>query len=122
MKSIEEIKNDVAFNYGYINWDGYISKLVERVPSALRELDSITNDVARFYSRDAELYYDVNEDLEARVKELEDEVSDLEFQNDCLQSEVDDLEEENVDLQNEIIVLEAKINQLEDELDSLSDG
>lgn len=115
MRSIEEIKNDVAFNYGYINWDGYMSKLAERVPSALRELDSITNDVARFYSRDAEAYYDVNEDLENRV-------SDLEFENDCLQSEIDDLEDENVDLENEILVLQARINELDDELDSLSDG
>ena len=115
MKSIEEIKNDVAFNYGYINWDGYMSKLTERVPSALRELDSITNDVARFYSREAEVYYEVNEDLEARVKELREVVDELEFENEDLAGDV-------LDLENEILVLQAKINQLEDELDSLSDG
>lgn len=115
MRSIEEIKNDVVFNYGYINWDGYMSKLAERVPSALRELDSITNDVARFYSREAEVYYEVNEDLEARVKELREVVDELEFENEDLAGDV-------LDLENEILVLQAKINQLEDELDSLSDG
>lgn len=61
MKTIEEIRNDVAFSYGYINWEGFKDELRKRPTILLDrnlEFDKIIDQVAKEYSMETERYYE----------------------------------------------------------------
>ena len=51
---VDPIKDQVVWNYGYINWQGFTDQLKQGDGTAWLEFDKITNEVAREYSKDVE--------------------------------------------------------------------
>src|SRR5690606_33252057 len=85
---VDPIKDQVAWDFGYVNFEGFKKALREGNETAWIEIDIITSKIAREYGRDVEKNYvdegyadgynQCEKDYEVKITNLEDEVSYLE--------------------------------------------
>ena len=55
---VDPIKDQVAWDFGYINWEGFKEALKRGDETAWVELDIIVSKTAREYAREVEDYYE----------------------------------------------------------------
>lgn len=57
MKSIEEIKDEVCWDHGYINYENFKKELKNPESTSHKELNTVMLEIARRYARETEKYY-----------------------------------------------------------------
>src|SRR5690606_14803793 len=113
---VDPIKDQVAWDFGYVNFEGFKKALREGNETAWIELDIITSKIAREYGKDVEKNYsdDAYEDgYEECEKEYEDKISDLEDEISYLEDDVKTLEEQLETCGERIIYLEELLDNNE---------
>lgn len=64
MKKVDEILDEVCWDNGYVNFDNFCKQLKHPTSYSHKELFNIIEETAKTYSREAEVYYNEQFDLE----------------------------------------------------------
>ena len=93
MIDIIDTKDEVAWDEGFINWDG-VEKSFKEGTLSLLDFNNLVEKIAKRYSKDAEAYYsgaNTIAELEGELDDKDDAICDLEDEIEFLEEDVERL-------------------------------